>query len=50
MDESSQLDALFCPVPSPSTRYEDLGLVPCQVQDGKLLNLMDPGAGEMRFP
>jgi branched-chain amino acid transport system substrate-binding protein len=28
--------------------FVDLGLVPCQVQDGKLVNLMGPGAGEIR--
>ncbi len=29
--------------------FVDLGLVPCQVQDGKLVNLFGPGAGELRF-
>ena len=29
--------------------FVDLGLVPCQVQDGKLVNLFGPGAGEARF-
>jgi len=28
--------------------FVDLGLVPCQVQDGKLVNLMGPGAGQIR--
>ena len=28
--------------------YLDLGLVPCQVQDGKLVNLLGPGAGVYR--
>lgn len=26
--------------------YEDLGLIPCQVQDGELVNLFGPDAGE----
>jgi hypothetical protein len=30
--------------------YVDLGLVPCQVQDGQLVNLLGPGAGEIRLP
>ncbi len=30
--------------------YENLGLVPCQVQNGELVNLVGPGAGEIRFP
>jgi len=28
--------------------FVDLGLVPCQVQDGKLVNLLGPGAGQIR--
>ena len=28
--------------------FADLGLVPCQVQDGKLVNLLGPGAGQIR--
>jgi len=28
--------------------FVDLGLVPCQVQDGKLVNLLGPGAGQVR--
>jgi branched-chain amino acid transport system substrate-binding protein len=28
--------------------FVELGLVPCQVQDGKLVNLMGPGAGTLR--
>jgi branched-chain amino acid transport system substrate-binding protein len=28
--------------------FVDFGLVPCQVQDGKLVNLMGPGAGQIR--
>ena len=32
------------------TGYEDLGLIPCQVQDGKLVNLLGPNAGEFRLP
>jgi hypothetical protein len=28
--------------------FVDLGLVPCQVQDGNLVNLMGPGAQPMR--
>jgi len=28
--------------------YLDLGLVPCQVQDGKLVNLLGPGSGTYR--
>ena len=28
--------------------YVDLGLIPCQVQDGALVNLLGPGAGEFR--
>ncbi len=27
-----------------------LGLVPCQVQDGRLVTLGGPGAGEIRLP
>lgn len=30
--------------------YENLGLIPCQVQDGELVNLLGPDAGEIRFP
>ena len=30
--------------------YVDLGLIPCQVQDGRLVNLLGPGAGEIRLP
>jgi branched-chain amino acid transport system substrate-binding protein len=30
--------------------YIDLGLIPCQVQDGELVNLMGPDAGEIRLP
>ena len=30
--------------------YVDLGLIPCQVQDGRLVNLFGPGAGEIRLP
>ena len=30
--------------------FIDLGLVPCQVQNGLLVNLFGPGAGEIRFP
>lgn len=30
--------------------YLNLGLVPCQVQDGKLVNLTGPGAGAIRLP
>ena len=30
--------------------YVDLGLIPCQVQDGKLVNLLGPNAGEIRLP
>ena len=30
--------------------YVDLGLIPCQVQDGKLVNLLGPDAGEIRLP
>ena len=30
--------------------YENLGLIPCQVQDGKLVNLLGPDAGEIRLP
>jgi branched-chain amino acid transport system substrate-binding protein len=30
--------------------YVDLGLVPCQVQDGRLVNLLGPGAGTLRLP
>jgi branched-chain amino acid transport system substrate-binding protein len=33
-----------------ATAYEDLGLVACQVQDGKLVNVTGPNAGEIRFP
>ena len=29
--------------------YVDLGLVACQVQDGRLVNVLGPGAGELRF-
>jgi len=32
-----------------TSAYVDLGLVPCQVQDGVLVNLIGPGAGEVRF-
>jgi hypothetical protein len=28
--------------------FLELGLVPCQVQDGKLVNLIGPGAGTLR--
>ncbi len=28
--------------------YVDLGLIPCQVQDGRLVNLLGPGAGIVR--
>ena len=28
--------------------FVDLGLVPCQVQDGKLVNLLGPGAQPRR--
>jgi branched-chain amino acid transport system substrate-binding protein len=28
--------------------FVDFGLVPCQVQDGKLVNLLGPGAGQIR--
>jgi hypothetical protein len=28
--------------------FVELGLVPCQVQDGKLVNLIGPGAGTLR--
>ncbi len=28
--------------------FVDFGLVPCQVQDGKLVNLLGPGAGQLR--
>jgi hypothetical protein len=28
--------------------FVDLGLVPCQVQDGRFVNLMGPGARPMR--
>jgi len=28
--------------------FVDLGLVPCQVQDGRLVNLLGPGAGQIR--
>ena len=30
--------------------YIDLGLIPCQVQDGELVNLLGPDAGEIRLP
>lgn len=30
--------------------YEDLGLVPCQVQGGRLVNLLGPNAGVVQFP
>ena len=30
--------------------YLNLGLIPCQVQDGRLVNLLGPGAGEIRLP
>ena len=30
--------------------YVDLGLIPCQVQDGRLVNLLGPNAGEIRLP
>ena len=30
--------------------YINLGLVPCQVQDGQLVNLQGPNAGEIKFP
>ena len=30
--------------------YIDLGLIPCQVQDGALVNLIGPNAGEIRLP
>ena len=30
--------------------YIDLGLIPCQVQDGVLVNLIGPNAGEIRLP
>ncbi len=30
--------------------YTDLGLIPCQVQDGRLVNLLGLGAGEIRLP
>jgi ABC-type branched-subunit amino acid transport system substrate-binding protein len=30
--------------------FLELGLVPCQVQDGKLVNLIGPGAGTPRLP
>ncbi len=33
-----------------ASAYVDLGLVPCQVQDGRLVNVLGPGAGELRFP
>jgi branched-chain amino acid transport system substrate-binding protein len=33
-----------------ASAYFDLGLVPCQVQDGELVNLFGPDAGEVRFP
>ncbi len=33
-----------------ATAFVDLGLVPCQVQDGVLVNLMGPGAGDIIFP
>ena len=30
--------------------YENLGLIPCQVQDGRLVNLLGPGAAGIRLP
>jgi len=30
--------------------FVDLGLVPCQAQDGRLVNLFGPGAGEIQLP
>jgi len=28
--------------------FVNLGLVPCQVKDGELVNLLGPGAGDVR--
>ena len=33
-----------------ASAYLDLGLVPCQVQNGQLVNLQGPDAGEIRLP
>ena len=30
--------------------YVNLGLVPCQVQSGQLVNLLGPDAGTIQFP